>query len=86
MKKLDILIVDDDRGFAGSLKNLLTGEGYRIELAHSGEAAVERSRQQDFDITFMDVKLPGIDGFESLHQIREFKPDAKVFLMTAYAA
>jgi two-component system response regulator HydG len=85
MKKMDILIVDDDRGFAGSLRNLLAGEGYQIKLEHSGEAAVERSREQDFDITFIDVKLPGIDGFESLHQIREFKPDAKVIMMTAFA-
>lgn len=83
MKPLNILIVDDDRSFASSLKNLLAAEGYQIMLAHSGEAAIEISREQNFDITFMDVKMPGINGNESSHLIRAFKPDARIVMMTA---
>ena len=84
MKPLDMLIVDDDRGFASSLKNLLAVEGHRITLAHSGEKAIEMSREKNFDITFMDVKLPGINGVESFHEIRLFRPDAKIIMMTAF--
>lgn len=84
MNTLDMLIVDDDRGFASSLKNLLAVEGHRITLAHSGEKAIEVSRAQDFDITFMDVKLPGINGVDSFYAIRQFKPDAKIIMMTAF--
>ena len=84
MKPLDMLIVDDDRGFASSLKNLLAVEGHRITLAHSGEKAIEMSKEKNFDITFMDVKLPGINGVESILAIRRFKPDAKIIMMTAF--
>jgi two-component system response regulator HydG len=84
MKILNVLIVDDDRGFARSLKNLLTVEAHQVTLAHSGEVAIELSREYHYDITFMDVKLPGINGVEAFGQIRQFKPASKIIMMTAF--
>ncbi len=85
MKPLRVFIVDDDRDFAESLALLIEGRGYEVELAFSGEEAIENFRRRDFDITFMDVKLPGMNGVESFLEIRKFKPLARVVMMTGYS-
>jgi two-component system response regulator HydG len=85
MTALDIFIVDDDRDFAESLAEILTQAGHRVELCFDGESAVSIFRQQKFDITFMDVKLPGKNGVESFFEIRKINPQARVIMMTAYS-
>jgi CheY-like chemotaxis protein len=85
VKPLRVFVVDDDQDFAESLALLIEGRGYEVELAFSGEEAIDKFRQQDFDITFMDVKLPGKDGVESFLEIRQFKPSARVVMMTGYS-
>jgi two-component system response regulator HydG len=85
MNSLRVFIVDDDRDFAESLTLLLEGRGHHVELAFSGEEAIAKFRQQDFDITFMDIRLPGKNGTESFLEIRRFKPSARVVMMTGYS-
>lgn len=85
MKRLRIFVVDDDRDFAESLADVLESRGHAVDLAFSGEEAVRRFRDHHYDITFMDVRLPGMNGVESFVQIRKMKPDAKVVMMTAYS-
>ncbi|MCP4936069.1 MAG: response regulator, partial [bacterium] len=85
MKRIKILVVDDDRDFAESLVFVLEGRGYEVEVAHTGEAAIRKFQNNDFDIAFMDVKLPGKNGVESYMEIRKFKSDAKVVMMTGYS-
>jgi DNA-binding NtrC family response regulator len=83
---LRVFIVDDDRDFAESLAILLEDEGHEVVVAFSSEAAIEKFREQDFDIAFMDVTLPGMNGVESLLEIRKFKPAARVVMMSGYTA
>jgi DNA-binding response OmpR family regulator len=85
MRPLHVFIVDDDRDFAESLALLMGGRNCEVELAFSGEEAIEKFRERDFDITFMDVRLPGKDGVESFLEIRKFKPSARVVMMTGYS-
>ena len=85
MKKLNILVVDDDRDFAESLADALELVGHEVMLAFSGEEAVEIFKKNDFDITFMDVKLPGKNGVESFFEMRRLKPAARVIMMTGYS-
>jgi two-component system response regulator HydG len=80
-----ILIVDDDRDLAESLADVLEARGHAVEVAGSGEEGVERFRQRDFDIVFTDVKLPGMNGVESLFAFRQIRPDAKVVMMTGFS-
>jgi len=84
-KPIRIFIVDDDRDLAESLADVLEARGYEVELAGSGEEGVERFRQTDFDLVFMDVKLPGMNGVESFFEFRKVKPDARVMMMTGYS-
>jgi two-component system response regulator HydG len=84
MDSLNIFIVDDDADFAESLADIFELEGHKCELAYDGETALKLFNETDFDLTFMDVKLPGKNGVESFLDIRKVKPDAKVIMMTGY--
>ena len=85
MSPAKIFIVDDDVDFADSLAEALESRGHIVELAHSGEEAIQRFHETDFDLAFMDVKLPGINGVESFLEIRKKKPDARVMMMTGFS-
>ena len=65
-----ILVVDDDRDFAESLGDLLEAEGHEVSLAFNGPDAVSRFETEDFDIAFMDVRMPGMSGVEAFLEIR----------------
>jgi CheY-like chemotaxis protein len=78
------MIVDDDADLAESLAEMLILQGHRVEVASNGQEAVERHRSGAFDITFMDVRMPVMNGVDSFFAIRALKPDAKVVLMTGY--
>lgn len=85
MNQLNILVVDDDRDFAESLADVLELDGHNVMLAGSGEEAIVLFKENDFDLTFMDVKLPGKNGVESFFEIRGLKPSARVIMMTGYS-
>lgn len=85
MKNLRILVVDDDRDFAEGVADVLQLHGHETAVAHSGEEALETFTETEFDVTFMDVKLPGWNGVESFREFRRRFPGAKVVMMTAYS-
>lgn len=84
MKPMDILIVDDDRDLADAIGEALELEGHRPTVAYSGTEAIERYCESSFDLTFMDVKLPDINGVDTFLTIREMDPTARVVMMTGY--
>jgi two-component system, NtrC family, response regulator HydG len=85
MKPLRVFIVEDDPDFAESLAMVLEGRDYDVVLAGSGEEAIKRFQEEDFDVTLMDIRLPGKNGVESFLEIRKMKPDAKVIMMTGFS-
>lgn len=85
MRSLRIFLVDDNQDFAESLADVLKYEGHRVELAFDAESAVQKFREQEFDITFMDVRLPGMNGVEGFFEIRKINPQARVVMMSAYS-
>ncbi len=85
MRSASVMIVDDDADLAESLAEMLVLQGHNVAVASNGQEAVERHRQGCFDITFMDVRMPVMNGVDSFFAIRALRPDAKVVLMTGYA-
>ena len=85
VRSLRILVVDDDIDNAQSLAELFDLEGHEAMVVHSGEAAIAAHMAQHFDLAFMDVMMPGLNGVESFLQIRKMRPQAKVFMMTGYS-
>ncbi|MHB9156008.1 MAG: response regulator [Endomicrobiales bacterium] len=84
-KKGRILIVDDQEGIRESMAGILELEGYEIITCSDGHKALEKVKEISFDIAFLDVKMPGIDGIETFRGIKRASPDTVVFMMTAFA-
>jgi len=82
----NILVVDDDRGMARTVCDILRRHGWLPTEVHSGEAAVEAATAHRYSAVLMDVRMPGINGVEAYRVIRESQPQTPVILMTAYAA
>jgi CheY-like chemotaxis protein len=84
MRALRVLIIDDDRDFAESLAMTLEGRDCEVTIAYTGEEALRVFPEHDFDLSFMDMRLPGKTGLECSTELRRVKPDARVVLMTGY--
>ena len=81
-----ILVVDDEEIMCESLAAWLREDGYAVDTASSGRQAVEMARQTDYAIYFIDLKMPGgMDGIETMMQIRRLHADASIIIITAYA-
>jgi two-component system alkaline phosphatase synthesis response regulator PhoP len=80
-----ILIVEDDPAIAIALEDDLRLEGYSVEVARDGQAAVERGRRDDFDLILLDVMLPRKDGFEICRELRRSGSKTPIILLTARA-
>jgi len=84
-EKLKILVVDDDRRMVKTIGDILRAKGFDVDLAYSGEEAVAKVQSDVPDCVLMDIKMPGINGVETLKLIRDVSPDIPVVLMSAYA-
>jgi len=79
------LVVDDEGIVRDSLARWLEEDGYRVDTAPDGQAALAKLAEQAYVILLVDLKMPGIDGLQVLAQARTMQPDAAVIIMTAYA-
>lgn len=79
-----LLVVDDQMGVRRLLFEAFKEEGYAIDLAASGYEAVEKVKAAIPDIILMDMKMPGMNGLETLHEIKKIQDDILVIMMTAY--
>jgi two-component system, NtrC family, response regulator HydG len=77
-----VLIVDDDKDHAESIADLLQLRGFEVEVAYSGEQALQLFRKAPFDVSIMDVKLPGMNGVDAFFEFRKVRPQAQVIMMT----
>lgn len=86
----NILVIDDEELITKSLLKLLGAEGYKVTIARSGEEALEGIKEVDFDLVISDVRMPGLDGIETIKQIRNYlkntnKKSIPEILITGYA-
>ena len=83
--KTKVLIVDDEAGVRALLQAVLEPEGHQIYQASNGIQALQLIRKEVPDFVFLDIRIPGISGMEVLTKIKEFTPNIRVFIMTAYS-
>jgi DNA-binding NtrC family response regulator len=84
-KKGSILVCDDEEIMRDVLETILTSAGYKVDLAKTGEEAVESYEQKNYDVVLMDVSMPGVGGLTALEEIIKMDAEAVVLMITAYA-
>ncbi len=84
MSLAKILVVDDELSMREMLSNFLKNEGYRVLAVDNGEEAVARVRDEEPQVVLLDMKMAGMDGIETLAQIRELNKDTSIIIITAY--
>ncbi len=84
-EKANILVVDDNISLCKTMSSILKHNGYAVTTAVDGLEAIDRVRERPFDITFMDIKMPRMDGVEAHRRIKQIRPDSAIIMMTAYS-
>jgi len=79
-----VLIVDDEPVMQSLLEKILAREGYKIFVAGDGAAALEMLEKEPVSLVLSDIKMPGMNGFELLKEIKTRYPGTGVIIMTAY--
>lgn len=84
-KKGNILVVDDEEIMRDVLETLLSQEGYRVDLARTGEEGLAKLSERTFDVILLDVSMPGMGGLRTLEEILKIDREAVIIMITAYA-
>jgi two-component system, OmpR family, response regulator len=86
MDEFRVLLVDDEEDFRETLQKRLRNRKLQVECAENGYKALELLQAQDFDVVILDVKMPGMDGIETLKEIKIKKPNVEVIMLTGHAS
>jgi len=79
-----VLVIDDKEDIRSSFRLALEGTEYQLDTAESGERGLEMILAQNYDIVYLDLKMPGMDGTETLRELRKINKDVPVYIITAF--
>ena len=82
---MKILIIDDERSIRNSLKEILDDEGYDVDVAENGQQGVEMVEKEKYDVIFCDIKMPVMDGVETLSKLTSMGIDSAVVMISGHA-
>lgn len=82
--KPSVLVIDDDEIIRLLFQDTLTEQGYEITVAATSQEGLELSIQKDFDLVFVDLKMPSMNGAQLIHEIQQAKPRLPVVVITGY--
>jgi excisionase family DNA binding protein len=80
-----VLVVDDDPAIRDLLKEIVKDQRHEVVTADSGESALEQVKKQHFDLIFLDLLLPGVNGIQILETIKDKDKNAVIVIVTAFA-
>jgi DNA-binding NtrC family response regulator len=83
--KLQVLLVDDEEIVGKRLKAALEKYGYAVEVLQSGQAAIDRLQEREFDVVVTDIRIDTIDGLDILEAVQRNSARTKTILITGYA-
>ena len=79
-----VLVIDDERAIRSTLKDILSLEGFDVELAENGAAGIEQFEKGGIDVVFLDIKMPGMDGIEVLERLQAISPEVPVVMISGH--
>jgi len=80
----NILVIDDDPGIIKSFQLALEDADYEVHTAISGEDGINQFKNKKFDLIYLDLKMPGLDGAETLLLLRDLDKNVPIYIVTAY--
>lgn len=84
-EKVKIIVIDDEPSVLESFKMILKIKDYEVDTFSDGPSALSQLKPNVYDLAFVDLKLPGMDGIQILQKIKEIDPTIEVAIVTAYA-
>jgi DNA-binding NtrC family response regulator len=85
MEKMKLMLVDDEERFLQTTSKLISRKGYQVITAASGAEAIEKLLTENVHVVVLDVKMPGMDGIETLKAIKSRFPMVEVIMLTGHA-
>lgn len=85
MGKKKVLAIDDEQIILDSIKKILSGNEYEVHTTLKGGTGISHAISEPFDIVLTDIRMPDIDGFKVIRDIRKFKPAIPIVIITGYA-
>lgn len=85
MKQTRVLMVDDEKEFVEAVAERLALRDYEVLTCLSGPEAIEKIRSIDFDVVVLDLAMPGMDGVETLRELKRVRPLTEVIMLTGHA-
>ncbi len=82
--EINVLVVDDENNLTLAMRRLLSAEGYRTETANSGQEALGLVKEIPFDVIFLDVNMPDMNGLETFKKLKKISPSSSVVMITGY--
>ncbi len=79
-----VLVIDDEADIREMIELALSLDGYRVLTADGGARAIALAREQRIDLVITDLKMPGMNGLETIARLREMVPDAVILVVTGY--
>jgi CheY-like chemotaxis protein len=82
----NVLVIDDDQAVRGAFKLILEDDGYTVREAENGLQGIEMVRSERPDLIFLDLRMPGIDGVETLRRLKAVDNSLNIYIVTAFAS
>ena len=79
-----VLLVDDEEDFVTYLAQRMKSRGVIVETANSGQEALEKAGNRNYDVVLLDLKMPGLDGIETLKRLKELDSELQIIILTGY--
>ena len=86
MNDKKILVIDDEEFIRINLNDIFSQEGYKTDLVDSGKVGLQSIKENNYDLAFLDINLPDINGIEVLKEIKSIEPDLLVIVITGFAS
>jgi DNA-binding response OmpR family regulator len=79
-----ILVIDDEEAIRKLFRLVFEDTEYQLDTAESGEKGIEKAQDTKYDLIFLDLRMPGLDGVQTLRELRKMDADVPVYIVTAF--